>query len=132
MNNMYHCHVHFYFAGCTDTTIELIKTFSPPEHFSYTYSQSPAAEENAVRKADVIFACADAAVLETIITAKRAESQLIVLAYKEQISFPDNFMKEISDIWTLPLSDRECRFHFSKWQNNYKMRKDYWQTNQYL
>ncbi len=132
MNNMYHCHVHFYFAGCTDTTIELIKTFSPPEHFSYTYSQSPAAEENAVRKADVIFACADAAVLETIITAKRAESQLIVLAYKEQISFPDNFMTEISDIWTLPLSDRECRFHFSKWQNNYKMRKDYWQTNQYL
>ncbi len=38
----------------------------------------------------------------------------------------------MKDIWTLPMSEEEIRFHFLRWQQAYKTSKDYWQTSHFL
>ena len=65
-------------------------------------------------------------------TWKKAEAQLIVLAQKDQVEHLTDLFPEIADIWTLPVSEAELRFHFLRWQQDCKVRKDYWQTSIYL
>ena len=68
----------------------------------------------------------------TLLSGKRKEAELILLADREQISSFSEKLTEIKDIWTLPMSDEEMRFRFIRWQENQKMNKDFWQTSQYL
>ena len=44
----------------------------------------------------------------------------------------EDCLSQISDLWTLPLSQGELRFRFLRWQQNCKTRKDYWEASQYL
>ena len=55
-----------------------------------------------------------------------------MLADKEQIPILTDYLPEIKDVWTLPISDTELKFRFLRWQQTCKVSKDYWQTNQYL
>lgn len=129
---MYHCNVNFYFTGCPDEMIEIIKNISPPENFSYAFSNNEIPKTSNIIKADVIFAALEnTSDINKILSAKRNDTQFILLAHKEQLSEPDSF-SGITDVWVLPLAEAELRFRFSNWQNNYKLSKDYWQTNQYL
>ncbi|MDE6788075.1 MAG: response regulator [Ruminococcus sp.] len=137
---MYHCGVNFYFMGRLNETIEIIKTIPSPKNFSYTFSHDLIIPTTShIEKADVIFAdftsdseSVDISMIKTIISSKRADTQLIVLTDKENFLLLNDFLPEITDIWLYPLSGEELRFRFLKWQSHYKMSKDYWQTNQYL
>ncbi len=86
--------------------------------------------------ADVILAdLRDMDVRETVcaLTADRGEdTELILLAEKEQIPLLTRMLDGVKDIWTLPMSGEEIRFHFLRWQQAYKMGKDYWQTSHFL
>ena len=67
------------------------------------------------------------------LTADRGEdTELILLAEKEQIPLLTRMLDGVKDIWTLPMSGEEIRFHFLRWQQAYKMGKDYWQTSHFL
>lgn len=130
---MYHCDVDFYFINCPDKIIEIIKILPPPDKFSYKFYDSLSVDINNVKKADVIFACSDNTNnIQEIISAKRRESHLILLAHKDNSALLDCFLTDITDIWFLPLSESELRFRFMKWQDNYKTSKDYWLTEQYM
>lgn len=92
-----------------------------------------------ISKADVIIANLhdmDAATtIQMLLSEKRPTTELIILADKEQIACLAGMtgcLAELSDIWTLPLSNEELTFHFAKWQQDYKKQKDYWQCSQYL
>ncbi|MDE7417301.1 MAG: response regulator [Lachnospiraceae bacterium] len=136
---MYHCHINFFFLGSQSRLFQLIENMPPLEHFTHEYFESRMPYEAMVSKADVIIADLSdmdaAATLQTLLSDKRPDAELIVLTEKEQFSVLTSvpgWLSAICDIWTLPLSDEELQFHFSKWQRHYKMRRDFWQTNQYL
>ena len=68
-----------------------------------------------------------------MLTSKRKEdAEIILLADKEQVQVLSDNLSEITDIWTLPLSDEEIHFRFLRWQQTYKMSRDFWETSHYL
>lgn len=133
---MYHCHVHFYLLGRQCRMFEIIKGMSPLENFTHTYMESENVEEALAAKADVILVYlpeSDAkAVVQTLISAKKKETELILSADGSQISLLSEYLPEIKDIWGCSLSEEEVKFHFLRWQQTYKMSRDYWQTSHFF
>ena len=133
---MYHCHTHFYLAGHQHEIFEIIKGISPLEHFTHVFCESDKPEKSLAAKADVILAdlrdTNTEKTVQTLVSGKAKEAQLILLADKEQIPLLADYLTDIEDIWTVPMSDTEIRFRFLRWQQTHKMNKDFWLTNQYL
>ncbi|MCI9188016.1 MAG: response regulator [Lachnospiraceae bacterium] len=81
---MYHCQLHFYLAGHSCRTFEIIRESVPLDHFTHTFSQSVYPEEEAASGANVILAnLQDMDVKETVralALAKRGDAELILLA----------------------------------------------------
>ena len=136
---MYHCHINFFFLGKQRKLFKLIEDISPLEHFTHEYFESKTPYATMISKADVIIAnlhdMVAATTIQMLLSEKRPTTELIILADKEQIACLAGMtgcLAELSDIWTLPLSNEELTFHFAKWQQDYKKQKDYWQCSQYL
>ena len=133
---MYHCHIHFYFMGQPCRVFEMIKEMPALEHFSHEFLESKRPEGALTAKADVIVAdLQDMDVkqgVRALITGKSKEAQLILLADQSQIALLEDDLPKINDIWVYPMSDQEIRFRFLRWQQNFKMSKDFWQTSHYL
>lgn len=134
---MYHCHVHICLAGCCCRIFEIIKEISPLEHFTHEFVEIERLTEEtaAVAAADAIFVNlqdADKKMLRALVSGKGKDTELILLADAQQKDFTKDELKEVKDIWTLPMSDEEIRFHIVRWQENLKMNRDFWQTSQYL
>lgn len=133
---MYHCHIHFYLAGHQCREFEIIKEMPPLENFTHEFSQSDEPDRVTAAKADVILAnLKDMDVkkaLGLLLPDKRKEAELIVLSDKAVILDLEDNLTEIKDIWTVPMSQEEIRFKFLRWQQTYKMSKDYWETNHFF
>lgn len=146
---MYHCKVCFYLIGESDHLFKNLKEMPPLPHFTHEFTESAKPEEARVEQADVIvidLSGMDAEQILNVLSAhKKKEAELILLAQKEQIhtlmaqkstknteTADRQLSLDVTDIWTLPLSDEEVRFRFGKWQENYKMSKDFWQNRNYL
>lgn len=133
---MYHCHIHFYLAGHQCREFDIIKEMPPLENFTHEFSQSDEPDRVTAAKADVILAnLKDMDVkkaLGLLLPDKRKEAELIVLSDKAVILDLGDNLTEIKDIWTVPMSEEEIRFKFLRWQQTYKMSKDYWETNHFF
>ena len=133
---MYHCHIHFYLAGQPDGVFEIIKKIAPFDHFIHEFSGSDRPSAKLAGEADVILAnLRDLDVKEAmqeLISGKRKEAELIVLAGSEQMTMLEESLGEIRDVWLLPMSDAEVEFRFRRWLEAFKMSKDFWQTSHYL
>ncbi len=136
---MYHCHINFFFLGGQRRLFQMIEDISPLEHFTHEYFESKKPYETMISKADVILADLEdmdaASTVQTLLSGKRHDAELILLADKEQFSVLNDLpggLSSVYDIWTIPMTDGELKFHFVRWQHHYKMRKDFWQTTQYL
>ena len=134
---MYHCNLCVYFVGERRNLLEVMKKTEPLEHFKHDFVTSPEPRELLIKRADVIFADLQGAnaeaTLQILLLYKKETAQLILLADKEHTEL---FMKQdlsaVTDIWPMPLSEEEMCFRFMRWQQTYKMSKDYWQTKTYL
>ena len=106
------------------------------EGFTHDCLESDEPEAALAARADLILAdlreLPVPAALETLCAGRRADAQLIVLAEKDQFPQLSGGLEQIQDIWTLPLSEEELRFRFSRWQRSCRERKDAWETHQYL
>ena len=133
---MYHCHVHFYLAGHHCRIFEIIKEMSPLEHFTHEFVEDGRLSEESAAAADVIFANVEdmdeKKALCSLISGKGKDTDLILLAGGNQMSLTAEELKEVTDVWKLPMSDDEIGFRFLRWQENLKMCKDFWQTSHYL
>ena len=133
---MYHCHIHFYLIGYSCEIFETIKGMSPFKDFTHKFSESDRPEEMLTAQADVILIdLRDMDVEETLhalISWKKKEAELILMAEREQISVLTDEWPDIKDIWIMPMSLKEVRFRFFRWQQTCKMSKDYWQTNHFF
>ena len=130
---MYHCHMYFYYIGDHQQLLETIKQLEPAEQFTYTFLASGVPEPQLTAQADVILAdlrSLDAAAAAKLAREKKPGAELIALADKEQAGLLD--LSLLQDIWTLPLTERELRFHFLRWQQACKISKDLWQANHFL
>ena len=140
---MYHCHLHFYFAGQHCRAFEVIKETAPSAHFTHEFVWSERADEAFLSSADVIFANlqgegADRE-LWKLASGKRRDAELILLTDEASSRWPvwsadeaGALLAEIADIWKLPMTDDEIRFRFLRWQRACREKKDAWQTSHYL
>ena len=133
---MYHCHLRFYLTGCPCSVFESIKEILPFEHFAHEFFESVELETEQACGADVILLNLMGREVQkrlpTLLEAKKTETDLIVLADKSQIPELEEYLEAVRDIWVMPMTDAEARFRFQKWQQTYKMEKDYWQTSQFF
>lgn len=135
---MYHCHIHFYLTGRSCKAYEIMKTMPPLERFTHEFMESCDPDEALALKADVIFVnLADRGTqgiedLRRLFAVQKQDAQVIVLATDGQIPLLEEQIPGIKDIWLLPMSEMEIRFRFLRWQQNYQMEKELWQTGQYL
>lgn len=133
---MYHCHIHFYLVGHQCRVFDIIKEMSPLECFTQEFSESDTPVDMLAANADVIVAnLQDMNVreaLQALITGKSSGAEIILLADKDQIMLIIDDMVEITDIWTMPMSDEEIRFRYGRWRQIYKTGKDFWETSHFL
>lgn len=133
---MYHCHLRIYFIGKKFELSAPLKEMVPPEAFTYEFLESEMPQKDMTAGADVIFADLQdenaAETARTLCMWKKSESELIVLAKGEQVEGLSEIMPDISDIWTLPMCVQELHFRYKRWQQESKLRRDYWQTDHYL
>lgn len=133
---MYHCHMHLYLAGCQIKTVETIKDMKPLEQFTHTFMESDGIDETMAAEADVIWLGLQGMdvrkTVQTMIRAKREETELIVLADREQMLLLSEELPQIKDVWIMPMEEEELRFRFLRWQQACKNSKDYRQTSHYL
>ncbi len=133
---MYHCRIQFYFIGQQCRIFEVIREMLPLEQFTHVFMQSDTPQEALTAEADVILAhLPDVDVKETlekILSCRKQEAELILLADKEQMNSLSRWLPEVKDIWTLPMGDEEIRFRFLRWQQTCKMGKDFWQTSHFF
>ena len=84
---MYHCQIHFYLAGHSCRTFEMIKECVPLDHFTHTFTESCCPEQAPASKADVILANLQGTeaeeTLRALVLMKRKDAQLILLAGRE-------------------------------------------------
>lgn len=137
---MYSCRLPIYLVGHPCHTFEVLKKMPALENFTHIFSESDDPEASLTAAADLIVAdlsCIDIhSALPVLLSNRSNKSQLILLADKKQMQVlcadPVLLLSDITDIWIIPMSDEELRFRFLRWQQTYKMGKDYWQTSQYL
>ncbi len=133
---MYHCHIHFYFIGTKCKIFEIIKEMSPLEQFTHEFLESEKPEEALLNSADVVlYNLQDEKVknmVQMLIAKKNQKTELILLTNKNKILDLTDFLSDIKDIWTYPMSDEEVRFRFLRWQQTCKISKDFWLTNHYF
>ena len=133
---MYHCHIRFYLAGGQNGMFEIIKKMSPLEHFTHEFYESGNPATSPASEADAIFAYLtgiDARkTLQSLVSAKRKDASLVLLADKDQIADLSDSFDKVDDIWVLPMEEEELSFRFLRWQQAYKKEKDHWQDSQYL
>ncbi len=131
---MYHCHIQFYLIGHPHRAFEVVKEMSPLEHFTHDFWESGSPEESLAAKADVIFANLqgmDAGEIVCISEWKPKDAELIFLADREWISFLTD-RRMAADIWVTPMDEAEARFRLARWQQAYKMKKDYWEVSHFF
>jgi len=128
--------MHLYLAGCQIKTVETIKDMKPLEQFTHTFMESDGIDETMAAEADVIWLGLQGMdvrkAVQTMIRAKREETELIVLADKEQMLFLSEELPQIKDVWIMPMEEEELRFRFLRWQQACKTSNDCRQTSHYL
>jgi diguanylate cyclase (GGDEF)-like protein/PAS domain S-box-containing protein len=134
---MYHCKVQFYIFSRQNSFIEMIEQMPTFEHFTHEFTESDSMDEDLAANADVILADLQEAeikeVLQTLLSCKKEDAELILLADKTQVNqLTEEELSQIEDIWILPLSEKEIKYRFSQWQRRIKQQKDLWETENYL
>ena len=133
---MYHCNVCFYLSGCQSKMVEIIKHMAPLANFSHEFVESPDFDQTYIAKADVIILDVQEVdakqMVNDFLLYRKKDAQLILIAGKEQITFLDESLSALKDIWPPEMSEQEIGFRFLRWQQNNKMEKDFWLTNNYF
>lgn len=134
---MYHCNIEFYFIGLQGKWTKIIKETLPLERFSHSFTENDKPDNSNIAKADVIFAYLQDAdvrkIFDRILLHRKKDAEVILLAMPEQTAkLMGCDLTAVTDIWTLPMTEEELKFRFLRWQQIYKMQKDFWLTKLYL
>lgn len=139
---MYHCKIDLYLIGISKDLLKKVKETPPLPYFTHEFAESNTLEERLISKADVIMIDMNGRDVEETFSAlhscKKKDAEVILLVKSGQT---EPLVKKIvggedgswiTDIWVMPLTEDEFCFRFKKWQETYKMSKDFWQNRNYL
>lgn len=136
---MYHCNIHISFWNVSSEIRNTIKEMEPVPQFFHQVVDSNLPQVLQLKKADFIladlhqYAGDEQAGIEFLLNHKKEDSDLILCIEKSQVESVLSLAgAEITDVWILPLSVEEVRFHFRKWQESKKVQKDLWLNKTYL
>ncbi len=133
---MYHCHIRFYLTGHHNRVFEVIKEALPLENFTHEFIESERPVENLASRADVILANLqdlDKAEVALILSSVSDTSkELILLSEPNHLPTLKDCPDQLKDIWFLPMDEEEISFRFLRWQQSFKMSKDFWQTSHFF
>lgn len=134
---MYHCRVRFYLLGKQKRLFEVVREMTPLEHYRHEFSEGDWMDERLAAEADVLIAELNGTEwkenFQKLLSFMKEEAELILIADKERAAlFAEGDLSRVTDIWVLPMTEGEIRFRFLQWQHNNKLRKDLWQTRNYL
>lgn len=133
---MYRCHIRFYLVGNLSGVFDVITKMPALTHFTHEFLKSERPDSALAKDADVILAYLgnqDVKEKLRILTENRKDgSEIILLAKESAAVLLEESPEEIKDIWMLPMSEQEVRFRFLRWQQTFKMSKDYKETSHYL
>ncbi|MDE7398901.1 MAG: response regulator [Oscillospiraceae bacterium] len=113
---MYHCKLRIGYIGKNDLIWERISAINAPEGFSYEFSHN-------AENCDVVFAEFGAGELPDA-------AEIILLADKDADC--TGLLARVSDLWITPMTAAELDFRLEKWQRESKLRRDLWQSENYL
>jgi diguanylate cyclase (GGDEF)-like protein/PAS domain S-box-containing protein len=114
----------------------------PLDHFEHNILCKESINPNDLADADITIAIWDNTLqteqtieewVKCLCQGKKKEADLILCIpaeFAEQVANLD--LTDVYDIWKLPLSPTEIRFHFLHWQKQTKQEKELWLTSQYL
>ena len=132
---MYHCHVKFYLLGRDRALFDAVRAMPPLERFSHAFDQSGTFDAALCSRADVVVADVRGTdpfpVLDKVLTNRREEAELILVADREQFGELDRFLPLVQELWLDP-APSEVPFRFLRWQQGYRQSKDLWEREQYL
>ena len=136
---MYHCQIHFYFSGHPCRVFEGFRESSPLEHFTHSFTESLQPEATLARGADVIVAnledTDERETVDRLVQVKRGDAELILLADSaraEVLLREKRLVKDVADLWILPMTEEEISFRVSRWQQQFKREKDFWETRHFF
>lgn len=133
---MYHCHIQIYLVGSQCDIWESMKEKTSLEHFTHTFLESEEPDEMLTARADAIFVNLQAGdtqkILRMLKAYKKKETELILLVRKDQVEDLTDSRLEAEDLWEMPMSEKEFGFRFHRWRRIYKLKRDLWQSDQFL
>ena len=125
---MNRCHLDFYCVGCHPEVFETVKAMPALAPFTHAFTVSGQPDPAAAGLADVILAdLRDTDVpgtLQGLLSRKKESAQLILLADLERFKLTADQLAQAVDLWVMPMTEDELRFHFLRWQQTYKLGHD--------
>ena len=131
---MYRCHMEFYLVNCPPDVLETVQQLPPLDGFNHSFLDSNEPREALLSRADVVLAVpvAGADSVRALAEGMKEDAWLILLTDREQAAGLGESLSLADELWTLPMTGAELKFHFTRWQEKQKLRLDLWETSQYL
>ena len=131
---MYRCHMEFYLVNCPPDVLETVQQLPPLDGFNHSFLDSNEPREALLSRADVVLAVpvAGADSVRALAEGMKEDARLILLTDREQAAELGESLSLADELWTLPMTGAELKFHFTRWQEKQKLRLDLWETSQYL
>ncbi len=131
---MYRCHMEFYLVNCPPDVLETVQQLPPLDGFNHSFLDSNEPREVLLSRADVVLAVpvAGADSVRALAEGMKEDARLILLADQKQAAGLGESLSLADELWTLPMTGAELKFHFTRWQEKQKLRLDLWETSQYL
>lgn len=134
---MYHCTVKIYLLGKQRDLFDILKEMAPLERFKHEFSESEEFDRDLASEADIVFAETEEFIKhadpQILFSSLKKDAELILITETAQTDiFTKWNLSGVTDIWKLPMEKEEVKFRFLQWQKNNKLRKDFWQSQNYL
>ena len=131
---MYRCHMEFYLVNCPPDVLETVQQLPPLDGFNHSFLDSNEPREALLSRADVVLAVpvTGADSVRALAEGMKEDARLILLTDREQAAELGESLSLADELWTLPMTGAELKFHFTRWQEKQKLRLDLWETSQYL
>ena len=134
---MYHCHTRIYLISARPGEFGVLREMPPLERFTHTFEESVEPQAELLKTAHLILADLRGqdipGTLAAIWKGKKGDAQVILLGERETLNtLTAGDLGGARDLWTLPMTEDELKFHFARWQEACKREKDAWETRQFL
>ena len=135
---MYHCNIHFNLIGNACVEFRTIRQIAPLHKFIHKFVEDETAVKEHILSSNVIIVNLVNRDLKTddivnvIFSNKREATQVVALVRQDQIPAINGNIWKLQELWIAPMSEQEVEYRFTRWQEQFKVSKEFWQSKQYL